>query len=54
MVQYYCDMWVDRSEMLAPLTDLVGECGETKIPKRIKLKRNLGGGIQTINKTLTT
>ncbi len=29
MVQYYRDMWVKRSEMLAPLTDLVGECGET-------------------------
>ncbi len=27
MVQYYRDMWAKRSEMLAPLTDLVGECG---------------------------
>jgi hypothetical protein len=26
MVQYYRDMWEKRSEMLAPLTDLVGEC----------------------------
>jgi hypothetical protein len=24
MVQYYRDMWVKRSEMLAPLSDLVG------------------------------
>ncbi len=29
MVQYYRDMWARRSEMLAPLTDLVGECRET-------------------------
>jgi hypothetical protein len=33
MVQYYRDMWAKRSEMLAPLTDLVGECGETKATK---------------------
>jgi hypothetical protein len=30
MVQYYRDMWAKFSEMLAPLTDLVGACGETK------------------------
>ncbi len=29
MVQYYRDMWARQSEMLAPLTDLVGECRET-------------------------
>ncbi len=29
MVQYYRDMWARRSELLAPLTDLVGECRET-------------------------
>ncbi len=28
MVQYYRDMWGKRSEMLSPLSDLVGECGE--------------------------
>ncbi len=29
MVQYYRELWVRHSEMLAPLTDLVGECEET-------------------------
>jgi hypothetical protein len=39
MVQYYCDMWAKRSEMLAPLTDLVGECGEMKTTKKNKTKK---------------
>ncbi len=54
IVQYYQDMWARRSEMLAPLTDLVGECGETKPPERIIPRKNLGGGIQFINRHLTT
>ncbi len=33
LVQYYCDLWARRSEMLAPLTSLVGECGQTKTTK---------------------
>ncbi len=33
MEQYYRDMWARRSEMLAPLTDLVGECREIKPPE---------------------
>jgi hypothetical protein len=33
MVQYYCNLWAKRSEMLAPLTDIVGECGQTKVTK---------------------
>jgi len=53
MVHYNRDMWAKRSEMLAPLTDLVGECGKTKTPKRIKSKRNLGSGILSINRCLT-
>jgi hypothetical protein len=39
MVQYYQDMWARRSEMLAPLTDLVGECRETKTTKKNKTKK---------------
>jgi hypothetical protein len=39
MVQYYQDMWERRSEMLDPLIDLVGECGETKTTKRNMTKK---------------
>jgi hypothetical protein len=33
MVQYYCDLWARQSDMLTPLTSLVGECGQTKTTK---------------------
>jgi hypothetical protein len=33
MVQYYRDLWARPSDMLAPLTALVGECGQTKNTK---------------------
>ncbi len=39
MIQYYRDKWVRCSEMLAPLTDLVGECGETKTTRMNKTKK---------------
>eukprot|EP00804_Cyclotella_cryptica_P006700 CCRYP_008641-RA/>CCRYP_008641-RA protein AED:0.32 eAED:0.30 QI:0/-1/0/1/-1/1/1/0/549 len=39
MVQYYRDLWARRSEMLAPLTSLVGECGHTKQSKLLKVKK---------------
>ncbi len=39
MVQYYRDMREKRSEMLAPLSDLVGECGETKTTRKNKVKK---------------
>ncbi len=51
MVQYYWVMWAKQSEMLVPISDLVGECGETKTTK--KTRKILGGGIQFIKKHLT-
>jgi hypothetical protein len=39
MVQYYRDMWARNSEMLAPLTDLMGECRETKTTRMNKTKK---------------
>jgi hypothetical protein len=33
MVQYYRDLWARCSDMLAPLTSLVGDCGQTKVTK---------------------
>jgi hypothetical protein len=33
MVQYCCELWARWSNMLAPLTSLVGECGQTKTTK---------------------
>eukprot|EP00804_Cyclotella_cryptica_P029674 CCRYP_019049-RA/>CCRYP_019049-RA protein AED:0.47 eAED:0.60 QI:0/0/0/1/0/0/2/0/115 len=39
MVQYYRDIWVRRSEILAPLTNLVGECGHTKVTRANKTKK---------------
>ena len=40
MVQYYRDIWAKHSEMLAPLSDLVGECGETRTTciNKVKMK----------------
>ena len=34
IVQYYRDIWEKRTELLAPLTDLVGHCGTTKSTKK--------------------
>jgi hypothetical protein len=39
MVQYYHDLWARGSKMLAPLTSLVGECGQTKTTNAKGTKR---------------
>jgi hypothetical protein len=33
MLQYYRGLWARWSKMLAPLTSLVGECGQTKVSR---------------------
>jgi len=38
MVEYYRDMWAKRSEMLAPLSDVIGEYRETKTIRKNKVK----------------
>ncbi len=38
MAQYYRNMWARHSELLVPLTDLLGECGETKTTRKNKTK----------------
>ncbi len=44
MVQYYRDMWVKSSEMLAPLSNLVRDCGETKTTRKKCQKDTLALG----------
>ncbi len=39
MVQHYRDLWARRSDMLAPLASLVGECGQTKTTKAKRTKK---------------
>ena len=39
MVQSYRDIWARRSKMLAPLSNLVGECGHTKVTRANKTKK---------------
>ncbi len=39
MVQYYRDIWARHSNMLAPLTSLVGECGQTEVSKAKATKK---------------
>jgi hypothetical protein len=39
MVQYYRDIWEKRLYLIAPLTDLVGECGHIKVTCKNKTKK---------------
>ncbi len=41
MVQYYQDLWKKRSQLLAPLTDLVNECGHVKVIKKNNTRKEL-------------
>jgi hypothetical protein len=40
IIQYYRDIWEKRTDLLAPLTDLVGECGTTKSTKKKGTKKS--------------
>ena len=44
MVQYYHDLWARWSNMLAPLTSLVKECGQTKTTRKKDQKDTLALG----------
>ena len=52
MVQYYRDLWEKQSHLLAPLTDLVGECRESKETKKKGTKKNLGTGLKVTKRHL--
>jgi hypothetical protein len=54
MGQYYRDLWARWSYMLAPLTSLVGECGQTKSTKAKGTNRYPGIGMRSINEYLIT
>ncbi len=58
MVRYYHDLWEKWSEMLTPLTSLVGEYGESAVrPKSQEVKgpkRHLGIGMRSIKELLIT
>ncbi len=54
MVQYYRDLWVRQSDMLAPLTSLVEECGQSKLTKAKKPKRYPGIGTRSIKELSIT
>ena len=39
IIQYYRDIWEKRTDLLSPLTDLVGECGTAKSTKKKGTKK---------------
>jgi hypothetical protein len=54
MVQYYRDLWAKHSKMLAPLTNLIGECGYSKSDKKLGKRKYPRIGMRNIKKLLMT
>jgi hypothetical protein len=52
MVQFYYDLWARQSNMLAPLTSMVGEHGQTKATKAKEPKRYPDTGTRSIKELL--
>ena len=40
LIQHKCDTWSERSEVLVPFMDLVGECSHTKVTKKQGTNKN--------------
>ena len=53
MVQYCRDIWARHSEVLAQLSDLVGECRQTKIERLTRERKSHGTGMLSISNHLT-
>ena len=53
MVQFYRDIWARCNEILAPVTNLTGECGHNKVTKTNKTKKSHDIRMLSTSKSLT-
>ena len=52
MVQLYCHLWEKWSHLIAPLTDLIGECGMIKTTRKNKTRKKKFIGLVHIRRLL--